>query len=73
MTLSPLSLHDKYGLKSVINASGKMTILGVASAETAVCQHVDYGLSHLFVMQELVEKTGRFIADLVGAESAICW
>jgi L-seryl-tRNA(Ser) seleniumtransferase len=70
MTLSPLSLHDKYGLKSVINASGKMTILGVATSETAVCQHVDYGLSHLFVMQELVEKTGRFIADLVGAESA---
>ncbi|QDY43124.1 DgaE family pyridoxal phosphate-dependent ammonia lyase [Candidatus Pantoea soli] len=65
------SIYEKYGLKQVINASGRMTILGVSTPSDDVAETVRYGLSHYFEMQDLVDKTGAYIARLLEVESAV--
>lgn len=65
------SIYEKYGLKPVINASGRMTILGVSTPADDVVDTVKLGLSHYFEMKDLVNKTGEYIAQLLGVESAV--
>jgi L-seryl-tRNA(Ser) seleniumtransferase len=65
------SIYEKYGLKQVINASGRMTILGVSTPTADVVETVKYGLNHYFEMKDLVDKTGAYIAGLLGAENAV--
>ncbi|ORM82463.1 L-seryl-tRNA selenium transferase [Pantoea deleyi] len=65
------SVYEKYGLKPVINASGRMTILGVSTPSSEVIDTVKYGLNHYFEMKDLVDKTGAFIADLLKVENAL--
>jgi len=40
------SVYEKYDLKQVINASGRMTILGVSTPGADVVETVSYGLNH---------------------------
>ncbi|WP_147194604.1 DgaE family pyridoxal phosphate-dependent ammonia lyase [Pantoea sp. MBD-2R] len=65
------SIYEKYGLKQVINASGRMTILGVSTPAADVVETVNYGLNHYFEMKDLVNKTGAYIAGLLGSEDAV--
>lgn len=65
------SVYEKYGLKEVINASGRMTILGVSTPDDDVIRAVSDGLSHYFEMQALAENSGRYIAGLLGTEDAV--
>jgi L-seryl-tRNA(Ser) seleniumtransferase len=65
------SIYKKYQLKPVINASGRMTILGVSTPQPEVVAAVNLGLNHYFEMQDLVDKTGAYIAGLLGVESAV--
>ncbi|MFU9137062.1 DgaE family pyridoxal phosphate-dependent ammonia lyase [Erwinia tasmaniensis] len=65
------SIYEKYGLKQVINASGRMTILGVSTPGEEVVDTVKYGLNHYFEMKDLVNKTGAYIAGLLGSEDAV--
>jgi len=65
------SIYEKYQLKQVINASGRMTILGVSTPAADVVDVVNYGLNHFFEMKDLVNKTGAYIADLLNVESAV--
>ncbi|WP_455819761.1 DgaE family pyridoxal phosphate-dependent ammonia lyase [Pseudomonas cerasi] len=65
------SVYEKYGLKQVINASGRMTILGVSTPSTDVVGAVNEGLNHYFEMKDLVNKTGAYIAGLLGCEAAV--
>ncbi|WAT00307.1 DgaE family pyridoxal phosphate-dependent ammonia lyase [Rouxiella chamberiensis] len=65
------SIYEKYGLKQVINASGRMTILGVSTPRADVAEAVDTGLNHFFEMKDLVNKTGAYIAKLLNVESAV--
>lgn len=65
------SVYEQYGLKPVINASGRMTILGVSTPGAAVVDAVNDGLSHYFEMKDLVDKTGAYIAGLLGCEDAL--
>ncbi|POZ60964.1 DgaE family pyridoxal phosphate-dependent ammonia lyase [Chromobacterium alticapitis] len=64
------SIHDKYRLKPVINASGRMTILGVSTPAPAVMDAARQGMAHYFEMPDLVDKTGDHLAGLLGAEAA---
>lgn len=66
-----MSVYDKYHLKQVINASGKMTILGVSKLEQPVIDAQRFGDEHFFEMADLVKKTGEHLAQLLGAEDAI--
>lgn len=65
-----MDIYNKYQLKKVINASGKMTVLGVSKVRQSVYESQAYGGNHFFEMEDLLEKTGDYIGDLLGAESA---
>ncbi|EPA0824985.1 SelA-like pyridoxal phosphate-dependent enzyme, partial [Enterococcus faecalis] len=54
MTIS----YEKFHLKEVINASGKMTILGVSKVSEAVLAAQRFGGEHFFEMSELSVQTG---------------
>lgn len=64
-------VYQKYDLKKVINASGKMTILGVSQLAQPVIDAQKFGDEHFFEMSELINKTGHHLAKLLGAEDAI--
>jgi len=65
------SIYEKYDLKQVINASGRMTILGVSTPRADVAEVVNTGLNHFFEMKDLVNKTGAYIAKLLNVESSV--
>lgn len=62
--------YEKFGLKEVINASGKMTILGVSKVSESVMEAQRFGGTHFFEMSDLGVKTGAYLADLLKAEDA---
>ncbi|MBO0458819.1 DgaE family pyridoxal phosphate-dependent ammonia lyase [Enterococcus hulanensis] len=61
---------EKLGLKEVINASGRMTILGVSKVSESVLAAQRFGGEHFFEMADLSEKTGAYIAKLLKVEDA---
>ncbi|MDC9589070.1 DgaE family pyridoxal phosphate-dependent ammonia lyase [Xenorhabdus sp. XENO-10] len=65
------SLYEKYQLRKVINAAGRMTALGVSTPSDHVIEQVTAGLRHYFEMDDLVDKTGDYIAKLLDVESAV--
>lgn len=65
-----MSIYEKYDLKRIINASGKMTILGVSKVRKSVFEAQQMGGNNFFEMNELLEKTGNYIGYKLGAESA---
>src|SRR5690625_2519828 len=64
------SLYEKYHLKPVINASGKMTILGVSKYVDEAIHAQQFGGKNFFEMSQLEEKVGAYVADLIGTEAA---
>ncbi|PPA70453.1 DgaE family pyridoxal phosphate-dependent ammonia lyase [Jeotgalibacillus proteolyticus] len=65
------TLSAKYGLKRVINASGRMTILGTSTSTDGVMEAMKQGGQNYVEIADLVDKAGQYIANLLGAESAI--
>ncbi|WP_392566694.1 DgaE family pyridoxal phosphate-dependent ammonia lyase [Utexia brackfieldae] len=65
------SVYEKYNLKEVINASGRMTILGVSTPRPEVTETVAQGLNEYFEMKDLVNKTGEYIAKLLQVDNAV--
>lgn len=65
------TLHAKYGLKRVINASGRMSILGVSAPTDTVMDAMRAGGQSYVEIADLVDKAGARIADLLGFESAL--
>ncbi|GGC93252.1 DgaE family pyridoxal phosphate-dependent ammonia lyase [Enterococcus wangshanyuanii] len=66
MTIS----YEKFNLKEVINASGKMTILGVSKVSENVLAAQRFGGEHFFEMSELSIQTGAYLAKLLKVEDA---
>ncbi len=66
MTIS----YEKFGLKEVINASGRMTILGVSKVSERVLAAQRFGGEHFFEMSELAVQTGAYLAKLLQVEDA---
>lgn len=65
------SLQAKYGLKRVINASGRMSILGVSAPTDSVMEAMKQGGQQYVEIADLVDKSGEYIAHLLGAEGAV--
>lgn len=65
------SLNKKYGLKRVINASGRMSILGVSTQTDTVMKAMKSGGQQYIEISDLVDKAGAYIAERLGSESAI--
>lgn len=66
MTIS----YEKFGLKEVINASGRMTILGVSKVSERVLEAQRFGGEHFFEMADLAVQTGAYLAKLLKVEDA---
>ena len=65
-----VNYYNIYGLKEVINASGKMTILGVSTVSDRIVAAQKFGGQHFFEMADLIEKTGQYVARLLKTEDA---
>lgn len=65
------SLNAKYGLKRVINASGRMSILGVSAPTDTVMEAMRQGGQRYVEIADLVDKAGDHIARILGAEAAL--
>lgn len=65
------SLNYKYGLKQVINASGRMSILGVSSPTDTVMDAMKFGGQNYVEIADLVNKSGEYIANKINAENAV--
>lgn len=60
--------YEKFNLKEVINASGRMTILGVSKVSENVLAAQKFGGEHFFEMSELSIQTGAYLAKLLKVE-----
>lgn len=65
------TLHAKYGLKRVINASGRMSILGVSAPTDSVMEAMKQGGQSYVEIADLTDKAGSYISQLLGAEGAV--
>lgn len=65
------SLNAKYGLKRVINASGRMSILGVSAPTDSVMNAMKHGGQQYVEIADLVDKSGDYIARILGSEAAV--
>ena len=65
-----MDYYNKYGLKRVINASGKMTILGVSKYVEEAIKAQTFGGQNFFEISELENKIGQYIAELINVEAS---
>lgn len=65
------SILEQYGLKRVINASGRMSILGVSAPTDTVMEAMKQGGQQYVEIAELTNKAGDYIAGVLGSESAV--
>ncbi|GAA3410143.1 DgaE family pyridoxal phosphate-dependent ammonia lyase [Paenibacillus hodogayensis] len=63
-----MSAFGKFGLRQVINASGKMTALGASAVHEEVAQAMSEAARDYVVIDELLVAAGREIAKATGAE-----
>jgi uncharacterized pyridoxal phosphate-dependent enzyme len=64
------NIYQQLGLKQVINACGKMTILGVSSVAPEVMQSVARAASAFVEIDKLVDRTGELVSRFTGAEDS---
>lgn len=65
------TMNAKYGLKRVINASGRMSILGVSAPTDTVMEAMKIGGQNYVEISDLVDKAGAHIAELIQSEAAV--
>lgn len=64
-----MSIYQEFGVREVINACGKMTILGVSTPSARVMSAMTEAGVAFVVMEELFESAGKRIAAITGAEA----
>ena len=64
------NLYDKLGVREIINARGNSTIVGGSSPDQVITQAMDDAGSRYVDMEELLEKSGDYIAEVLGVEAA---
>ena len=64
-----MDLFERYKLRRVINACGKMTALSGAIVLPEIADVARESLNHFFVLDELQAAAGQVIARVTGAES----
>src|SRR5699024_3417888 len=62
---------DKMDLKTVINASGNMSIIGVSIMSDDVARAMKVGGQHFYEMEDLNEESGKIVAKYMQTESAL--
>ncbi|MEE2686257.1 MAG: aminotransferase class V-fold PLP-dependent enzyme [Planctomycetota bacterium] len=64
-----VEIHEKYQLRRVINACGKMTSLCGAAVLPEIAAVVHDGLQHFFELDDLQRAAGEVITQATGSES----
>lgn len=64
-----MNVYTALGLKEVINANGKMTVLGASAVSEAVADSMKNALQNFVVINELMDAAGAVIAEKTGAEA----
>jgi len=64
-----MNVYTQSGLRPVINANGKMTILGASAVSESVARKMKDALQNFVVIEELMDYAGTVIADKTGAEA----
>lgn len=65
-----MSIYQNIGLRRVINASGRVTILGVSTLSDEVAQAAIAGGQSYVVIEELINKAGEIISQYTGGEDS---
>lgn len=65
-----MNIYQRLGLKRVINASGKMTLLGVSSVPAEVMLAVTEAAASFVEIDALVDKAGELISEHTGAQDS---
>lgn len=65
-----MDIYNKYNLRKIINTSGKMTILGVSRVNDKVVETQEIAGKNFFEMDDLIVKTGKYLASLLNVENA---
>lgn len=65
-----MSIYQDIGLRRVVNASGRVTILGVSTLSEEVAQAAIAGGQSYVVIEELIDKAGEIISKYTGGEDA---
>ncbi|MBQ4372041.1 MAG: DgaE family pyridoxal phosphate-dependent ammonia lyase [Firmicutes bacterium] len=65
-----MNVYEKMGLQRVVNASGRMTYLGVSTLPDEVAAAAIEGGQNYVVVAELIDKVGELISAHTGAEDS---
>ncbi len=65
-----MSIYQDIGLKRVINAKGRVTVLGVSTISDAVADAAVKGGQSYVVMEDLIDRAGEMISQYTGAEDS---
>lgn len=65
-----MEVYEAIGLRKVINASGKMTILGVSTLNDEVAKDIYYASKRYVVIEELMKKADEIISRFTSAEAS---
>ena len=63
-------VYEEMGVRPVINAQGNRTVIGGSSISRAIAEARDEANERYVAMEELLDKSGEYIARLVGTEAA---
>lgn len=64
------SVYTKLGVRPVINAQGNRTVAGGSAPTPEVARAMEDAADVYVEMEELLERSGEFIAELLGVEAA---
>ena len=64
------SVYERLGVRPIINAQGNRTVLGGSQPTAVVKEAMDRADGSYVEMRELLEKSGEYIAEILGVEAA---
>ena len=64
-----MDVYDRLGIKKLINAEGTLTRLGGSVMDPAVMEEMVEASKYFVDLNELLEKSGEYIANLLGVEA----
>ncbi len=65
-----MTVYEEIGLPRVINASGRVTVLGVSTISDKVAKAAVAGGQSYVVVEDLIDKAGEIISRYTGAEDS---
>ena len=70
MASGRLGVYEELGVRPIINAQGNRTVVGGSSISRAIADARDEANERYVPMEELLEKSGQYISELLGTEAA---